>query len=127
MIRRAKADDAGSIAAIWNHVIRDTSQTFTTAAKDPVALAVQIVDQPCFVAEGAGAVLGFVIYGQFRNGPGYAHTMEHSIHVAEAARAAGVEGAPRALASRLLRVQSVRHARTHCPPPAAPQLRQHGL
>ena len=90
MIRRANADDAGSIAAIWNHVIRDTSQTFTTAAKDPVALAVQIVDQPCFVAEGAGAVLGFVIYGQFRNGPGYAHTMEHSIHVAEAARAAGL-------------------------------------
>ena len=90
MIRPAAPDDAAAIAAIWNHVIRDTTQTFTTAEKDPGALAAQIIDQPCFVAEGAGGVAGFVIYGQFRGGPGYAHTMEHSIHVAEGARGAGL-------------------------------------
>jgi ribonuclease T2 len=90
VIRPARRDDAGGIAAIWNHVIRDTTQTFATAEKDPEALAVQIIDQPCFVAEAAGVVVGFVIYGQFRSGPGYAHTMEHSIHVAEGARGAGL-------------------------------------
>ena len=90
MIRPARPEDAAAIAAIWNHVIRDTTQTFTTATKDPGALAVQIVDQPCFVADAAGRVAGFVIYGQFRSGPGYAHTMEHSIHVARDARGAGL-------------------------------------
>ena len=90
MIRSATPDDADPIAAIWNHVIRDTTQTFTTAEKCPVGLAAQIIAQPCFVAEVAGAVAGFVLYGQFRGGPGYAHTMEHSIHVARDARGAGL-------------------------------------
>lgn len=90
MIRRAAAADADAIATIWNHVIRETTQTFTTAEKDPAALAVQILDQPCFVAERSGAVVGFVIYGQFRGGPGYAHTMEHSIHLEPGARGAGL-------------------------------------
>lgn len=90
MIRPAASRDAQAIAAIWNHVIRETTQTFTTAEKDPSALAVQIIDQPCFVGETAGEVVGFVIYGQFRSGPGYAHTVEHSIHVAQAARGAGL-------------------------------------
>ncbi len=90
MIRKAEARDADSIAAIWNHVIRDTAQTFTTAQKDPSALAAQIGQQPCFVAETGGRVVGFVIYGPFRAGPGYAFTMEHSIHVAQDARGAGL-------------------------------------
>lgn len=103
MIRQATPADAQAIAAIWNHVIRDTAQTFTTAEKDPEALAVQIIDQPCFVAEAAGAVVGFVIYGQFRSGPGYAHTVEHSIHVAQGARGAGL--------GRALMVATETHAR----------------
>ena len=90
MIRQATPADAQAIAAIWNHVIRDTAQTFTTAEKDPRALAVQIIDQPCFVAEAAGVVVGFVIYVQFRSGPGYAHPVAHSIHVARNARGASL-------------------------------------
>lgn len=90
MIRSAAPGDADAIAAIWNHVIRDTTQTFTTAEKCPVALAAEIIAQPCFVAEVAGKVAGFVLYGQFRGGPGYARTMEHSIHVAQGARGAGL-------------------------------------
>ena len=90
MIRWACGDDAAAIAAIWNQVIRDTTQTFTTAEKDPAALAVQIAHQPCFVGLRGGSVAGFVIYGQFRSGPGYAHTMEHSIHVAQDARGGGL-------------------------------------
>ena len=103
MIRPARASDATAIAAIWNHVIRDTTQTFTTAEKDPSALAALIVDQPCFVAEIAGDVAGFVTSGQFRSGPGYAHTVEHSIHVARPARGAGV--------GRALMARAEAHAR----------------
>jgi phosphinothricin acetyltransferase len=88
VIRPARPEDAGAIAEIWNRVIRDTTQTFTTAEKEVGALAVQIARQPCLVA-GADGVVGFVTYVQFRDGPGYAHTVEHSVHVAKGARGQG--------------------------------------
>lgn len=91
MIRRARPEDAAAIAAIWNAVIRDTAQTFTTAEKDPAALAATLDGTPpAFVAVPGGAVAGFVTAGQFRAGPGYARTFEHSIHVAPAARGRGL-------------------------------------
>jgi phosphinothricin acetyltransferase len=37
-----------------------------------------------------GGVSGFVTYVQFRGGPGYAYTVEHSVHVAEGARGRGL-------------------------------------
>jgi phosphinothricin acetyltransferase len=90
MIRPARPDDAQSIADIWNACIRDTTDTFTTVEKDPETLAAQIELQPYLMAEAAGAVAGFVTYGQFRGGPGYVHTVEHSIHVADGARGQGL-------------------------------------
>lgn len=90
MIRRARPGDAAAVAAIWNRIIRDTSATFTTAEKDAQALARTITaGAPFHVAEEAGAVIGFVTASQFRAGPGYAHTFEHSVHVAPAAQGCG--------------------------------------
>jgi len=106
VIRPARPEDAKAIAEIWNAIIRDTVITFTTAEKDPEALARMMADgTPFFVAEHDGAVAGFATAGQFRGGPGYAHTWEHSIHVAAGARGRGVgralmtaiEGALRAM------------------------------
>ncbi len=90
MIRPARTSDAAGIAAIWNPIIRDTSITFTTTLKTPEALAVQIADTPVWVAEEAGALLGFITWGPFRGGPGYAATAEHSIHIAAGARGRGI-------------------------------------
>jgi phosphinothricin acetyltransferase len=90
VIRPARPEDADGIAAIWNAIIRDTALTFTTAEKDPAAIAAAMPVQPYFVAHTAGQVAGFVTYFQFRGGPGYAHTMEHSIHIAEGFRGAGL-------------------------------------
>lgn len=90
MIRLARPEDADAIAAIWNVIIRDTAMTFTTALKAPAAIAAAMPDQPFFVAEDAAGITGFVTYFQFRGGPGYAHTMEHSIHVADGARGRGL-------------------------------------
>ncbi|MBF9061122.1 GNAT family N-acetyltransferase [Rhodobacterales bacterium HKCCSP123] len=89
MIRAALSGDADAICAIWNRVIRETTQTFTTAEKEPEVLAAQMADQPYLVADDGG-VLGFVTYFQFRGGPGYAFTAEHSVHVAEGARGRGI-------------------------------------
>ena len=90
MIRPASGADAATIAAIWNHIIRHTTKTFTTAEKDVAALANQIGQQPFLVADDGTGVRGFVTWSQFRAGPGYAYTVEHSIHVAQDAQGGGL-------------------------------------
>lgn len=90
MIRPACPEDAEAIAAIWNRIIRDTAATFTTEEKDPSAIADAMRTQPIWVAEEKGAALGFATYSQFRGGPGYAQTMEHSVHVAQGAEGRGI-------------------------------------
>ena len=95
-IRPATKADCAGIAAIWNPIIRESAATFTTLEKTPGALAAQIAEAgaanfPFLVAEGEdGAVLGFAFYAQFRAGPGYRHTMEHSVHLAPGARGQGL-------------------------------------
>jgi phosphinothricin acetyltransferase len=90
MIRPARPGDAAAIAAIWNRVIRDTAFTFTSAEKSVDTLAEAIAaGAPWHVTEAAGAVRVFLTASQFRGGPGYAHTFEHSVHVAPAAQGAG--------------------------------------
>lgn len=90
-MRPARAGDAEAIAAIWNPVIDDTAITFTTLRKTVPGLQADIAERgPAFqVLECDGAVLGFASYFAFRGGPGYAHTKEHSIQIAEAGRGQG--------------------------------------
>lgn len=104
MIRPTRPEDATGIATIWNTIIRDTALTFTTAEKDLAALAASMPQQPYFVCEHDGVIAGFVTYSQFRGGPGYAHTMEHSIHIAAGFRGAGL--------GRALMTACEDHART---------------
>lgn len=84
MIRDATQGDIKAILNIWNPVIRDTLITFNPDEKSPAMLSQMLTDkaragQPFFVAEHAGAVVGFAHYGQFRGGAGYAKTVEHTI------------------------------------------------
>ncbi len=91
MIRPAMPSDAPGIAALVNPVIRDTAITFTSAEKTPADLAQSITrSQAYFVAVDGTQVIGYACYFQFRAGPGYAHTMEHSITLAPEARGRGL-------------------------------------
>lgn len=88
MIREAVADDAPAIAAILNRAIADTTISFRTTpvtAQDRAGwiAARQAAGFAVLVAEVPESVGGFAAYGPFREGEGYALTVEHTVHVAE--------------------------------------------
>ncbi len=92
MIRPAEPGDAASIAAIWNHIIRDTTVTFTTEEKTREGLCAMMADRApgVVVAQEGGVITGFATYGPFRNGPGYAHTLELTIQLVPEGRGRGL-------------------------------------
>lgn len=94
-IRPARSEDAAEIAEIWNHNIRHTANTFTTDLKTIDSLCDVITQREkegkaFFVAELNGHIAGFATYFQFRSGPGYAHTAEHSLMLAEGLQGRGI-------------------------------------
>lgn len=62
-------------------MIRETTHTFTTVEKTNGQVQDMIAARSgrFTVAEIAGACAGFITWGAFRAGPGYAGTVEHSI------------------------------------------------
>lgn len=93
-IRVATTADCAAIAAIWNPIIRDTACTFTSQERPVDGLAHLLTEKaqaglPFLVALYGGQVCGFATYGQFRPGPGYAHTMEHTVMLAPDRRQMG--------------------------------------
>ncbi|MEW9921457.1 N-acetyltransferase family protein [Marimonas sp. MJW-29] len=106
-IRTARPADAAAIAAIWNVIIRDTLITFTTKERTEATLAAHISERQgaFWVAEEAGKVLGFVTYGPFRTGPGYATTAEHTLILAPEGRGRGL--------GRALMHKAMEHAAAH--------------
>jgi len=90
-IRGARPDDAEALAAMWNVMIRETLFTFTTEEKSPGGIAAMIKDRPgAFWVADAPEPVGFVTYGQFRAGPGYAASVEHSIVLTQSAQGHGI-------------------------------------
>jgi phosphinothricin acetyltransferase len=83
MIRPAAHTDVQAIATLWNRMIRETLATFTTQEKSTAEIEKMIDARPdaFFVAEARDAFAGFLTFDQFRPGPGYAHSVEHSILV----------------------------------------------
>ncbi len=89
-VRLAGAADAAAVADILNHYIRHTTVSFKPHEYSQSDVERLIGDAPAlFVAEADGRIVGYATYNQFRNGPGYARTMEHSILLAPDARGLG--------------------------------------
>lgn len=94
LIRAATSVDIAGILAIWNPIIRDTLVTFTDAEKTADGLAATLAEkraagQAFLVATEGTAVLGFATFGQFRAGPGYRHTFEHTVLLGPHSRGKG--------------------------------------
>ena len=94
-IRAATTDDVTAVAEIMNQVIRDTTHSFKPKEVSEQHVQGQISKAPAFfVAIDGQSVIGFATYDQFRKGPGYARTMEHTVMLSPNARG---KGAGRAL------------------------------
>ena len=96
-LRDATPADLPGILVIYNHIVETSTAIYLD---DPVTLenrAAWLADRqgkgfPVLVAIGdGGQVLGYASYSEFRGAfPGYRLTVEHSVHVAEAARGMGL-------------------------------------
>tara|TARA_R110002049_G_scaffold10127_6_gene50560 strand:- start:29515 stop:29997 length:483 start_codon:yes stop_codon:yes gene_type:complete len=89
-LRAATPLDATRIATLWNVMIRDSLATFTTVEKSVAEVEQMIADRPGAFWVAGRDVQGFVTFGPFRNGPGYASTVEHSIVIAPEAQGCGL-------------------------------------
>jgi phosphinothricin acetyltransferase len=95
IVRPAAAEDTPDILALWNAIIRETTVTFASVEKTPRTIADLVAarraeGREVFAARDGGQFLGFATYTQFRAGEGYAHAMEHSVHIVPEARGRGV-------------------------------------
>jgi L-amino acid N-acyltransferase len=94
-IRSAHFRDAGAIAGIWNPQIRETPFTLYHREYPVDTIAAMITQRQSaghawLVAEEDGRVAGFATFAPFREGDGYAHTMEHTIFLAPDTTGEGV-------------------------------------
>ena len=90
IVRPAILEDAAGIREIVNLIIRDTTISFKPyeySLEDTEKLIANA--RGIFVAEQGSKIIGYASYDQFRNGPGYARTMEHSIALLPDARGLG--------------------------------------
>jgi phosphinothricin acetyltransferase len=95
LIEDATEADVPEILAIYNDVIATSTAIFSdrpVTAQDRLAWlrSRRARGQPVIVARHHGAVVGFASYGDFRPWPGYASSVEHSVHVAAAERRRGI-------------------------------------
>lgn len=95
VIRDAVIDDAPALAQLRTEITRDPFITFATdepTAPEMAARVDQIQSEGAsfLIAESHGEFLGCAYWTQFRGGPGYRYTAEHSIHLTKASRGRGI-------------------------------------
>ena len=90
-VREALDADVDRIVSIYNDVLATTSaiwsdQPISVPDRQRWLADKRAASEPVLVAADTSGVLGFAAWGPFRTLPGYAGTIEHSIHVRPDAR-----------------------------------------
>ena len=98
IIRDAGERDASPIRDIRLDIVRDPVITFTTHEPDIAEVQADIKSafddgRAFLVAEKGGQVIGYATWNEFRKGPGYRFTAEHSVYVRAGHKGEGVGGA----------------------------------
>jgi L-amino acid N-acyltransferase YncA len=91
-IRPARAEDAASIADVYNAGIRERTSTFETREREPAEIAAAIADgrHPLIVADLGDRLAGFAVTSQYSERDCYAGVAECSVYVDPEARGGGV-------------------------------------
>ncbi|MEU9381709.1 N-acetyltransferase family protein [Streptomyces sp. NPDC048279] len=96
-VRPAHPGDAEAVRAIRNDAIEHSTALWTSApqssAEGAAWLAAHLARGSAFVAEVAGEVAGFAVYGPWRELDGYRHTVEDSVYVREGRHGLGIGSA----------------------------------
>ena len=106
LIRRATRADLEAITGIYNEVISNSDAIYR---EEPVPVSERIEwfeakvrdGFPVLVACEADQVVGYGVFGNFRFGEGYNHTVEHSVHVRSDKRGQGIG---KAILTELIRI-----------------------
>lgn len=103
MIRKAEKEDAGAIAAIYNHYVVHTAITFETEPVSEEEMRGRIIrisaEYPYFVYEKDGLVVGYCYAALWKKRKAYGRTVESTVYVAPDRKR---EGIGRALMVRLM-------------------------
>jgi phosphinothricin acetyltransferase len=95
-IRRATAQDAHAIAAIYNHYIATSTATFDvepkTAEERESWLSCRDARHPVLVAVRDGEIVGWGSLSRFRDRHAWRHTVEVGVYLAEGMTGRGIGG-----------------------------------
>ncbi|MEU0114540.1 N-acetyltransferase family protein [Streptomyces bobili] len=99
-VRPATTADGEAIRAIRNHAVATSTALWTDTRQSPADaaawLAVHLTRGSALVAEAGGRggesadVVGFAVYGPWRDLDGYRHTVENSVYVREGSQGLGI-------------------------------------
>jgi phosphinothricin acetyltransferase len=85
MIREVVRSDAGAIADIYNHYVRNTDITFEIEPVSSGEMAARIEKNgkigPFLVYEEGGEIVGYAYVAKFRERKAYEHTVESTVYV----------------------------------------------
>lgn len=95
-IRRSRLSDAEAVCRIYNREVLTSTATFDTEsrtlAEQEASMRLRGERHPLLVAVARDEVLGYGSISAYSAKPGYAHTVEDSVYVAEDHRGCGVGG-----------------------------------
>ena len=94
-IRAARAEDAATVADIYNAGIRERTSTFETREREPAEIAERIAMErfPFLVAETDGRVAGWAATSEYSGRDVYAGVAECSVYVDPGFRGRGIGSA----------------------------------
>ncbi len=95
LVRPAARADVPAMLEIYNHAVLHTTASYDL---EPVPLLTRLewfdrkeeAGWPVLVIEDGPEVVGWATYGSFREKPGYAGTVEHSVYIREGLRGRGL-------------------------------------